>query len=229
MLFGEHMLIQLVYLMPAILISLTFHELSHGFISYKLGDPTAKYAGRLTLNPLKHLDPLGTLMLLLGKVGWAKPVPINPMYYKNRKTGTVLVSLAGPVSNILLATLASIPLLFMEWQYNYYREWLYTGWEVKTIIHNFCSMLFIVNVNLAIFNLIPVPPLDGSKILSAVLPSEQYFKMMQYENYIGVIFLIILFVFPDILWGVLNPIIGAVQNIIFAVINPLVKVIASLV
>jgi Zn-dependent protease len=97
-----------VYILPALLISITFHELAHGFVAYKLGDPTAKQMGRLTLNPIKHIDPTGLMMLFFFRFGWAKPVPYNPNYFKNRKQGTLLVSLAGPVMNIFIALLSII-------------------------------------------------------------------------------------------------------------------------
>jgi Zn-dependent protease len=188
MLFSGYPASVIVYLVPAILISITVHEVSHGYVSYRLGDPTAKNAGRLSLNPLKHLDPLGTLMLLLAFFGWAKPVPINPMYYNNRRRGVVLVSIAGPLSNILLALVFSVPLIYLEAKYGGYS---FSSFSINAVIYNLSFVLYIININLAVFNIIPVPPLDGSKILSGILPQRQYFKFMQYENYIGWLYAII--------------------------------------
>jgi len=210
----------IIYLIPAILISLSFHELAHAFISYRLGDPTAKDAGRLTLNPLKHLDPLGTLMILVTRFGWAKPVPINPMYYNDRRKGTILVSIAGPLSNILLAIIFAFPLLYVNLKYGY--QPLKTI-SIPAITYNLSSLLFVINLNLAVFNVLPVPPLDGSKILSGVLPTRHYFKLMQYENYIGVIFLLIVFIFPGVLHSVMGPIVGAIAQLIYNIVLPIVS------
>jgi len=185
----------LIYLIPVILISITIHEVSHAYFSYKLGDPTAKNLGRLTLNPLKHLDTLGTLMIVLAGFGWAKPVPINPMYYNERKKGIIIVSFAGPLSNILLAFIFSIPMLLIAGE-------------------NFLISGNLFSISLAVFNVLPVPPLDGSRILSAVLPERQYFKIMQYEKYIGIIFLIILFAFPGLLYTIMSPFIWVIETAI---------------
>jgi len=210
----------LVYLVPAILISITVHEVFHGYVSYWLGDPTAKNAGRLSLNPLKHLDPLGTLMLLLAFFGWAKPVPINPMYYKNRRRGVVLVSIAGPLSNILVALVCAIPVIYLEAKYGGYS---FKNFSINAVIYNFCLVLYIININLAVFNIIPVPPLDGSKILGAILPPRQYFRLLQYENYIGLIFLIIVFVFPGILSRIMSPLKWVVSTVINMIAIPVVR------
>lgn len=168
----------LIYTIPAIFLALSLHEFAHGYVSFRLGDPTPGAQGRLSLNPLHHLDPVGTLCLLLFGFGWAKPVAVNPYYYDNRKKGMVMVALAGPLMNFMLA-FASLFVLGLLVRFggrpavNPIREYLRT----------FCSVLASINIGLGVFNLIPFPPLDGSKILSAVLPSDQYFKLMQYESY----------------------------------------------
>lgn len=160
---------------PAILIGLTFHEYAHAFIAWKKGDNTAKQAGRLTFNPFVHLDLFGTLMLLWGPFGWAKPVPVNTMNLDNPKRDSIYVSAAGPVSNILLALLFGY----------FYRFLIFSGAvssfpkEIIPILHN----CIIINLGLSFFNLIPVPPLDGSHILMGFLPSEKivlYLKFVQH-------------------------------------------------
>ncbi len=208
----------LLYAVPAILISLSFHEMSHAYASYLQGDPTAKRMGRLTMNPLKHLDPMGTLMLVFSMFGgfgfgWAKPVPINPTYYKNQKRGTVLVSLAGPLSNLLLAFLFSFPMVFIAINngidpravYNSYNNILGNGFSLEFIVFNISRFFYIINIGLAIFNILPIPPLDGSKVLTAVLPTKTYFNIMRYERYIGIAFLALIIFSPGILSAILLP------------------------
>jgi Zn-dependent protease len=224
-LFNNFNPIVLLYLIPVILLSLSFHEFSHAFVSYMLGDPTAKNQGRLTLYPMRHLDPLGTLMIFLSSIsetgiGWAKPVPINPMYYKNRKMGTLLVSLAGPGSNVFLAFLASFPLLFIGFKYG---DQNINTFSMNAIIYNLCLFFIRINLSLAVFNLLPVPPLDGSKVLSAILPTRQYFQLMQYENIIGIIFLVVIFIFPRQLGRVMNPFIEGLSSLIFFVVKPIIN------
>ena len=164
-----------IYLIPAVLLSLSFHEFSHGYVAFKLGDPTAKQAGRLTLNPLAHIDPLGTLCMLIFRFGWAKPVPVNVMYFKDRKKGMAITAAAGPISNLLLAFLCL--LLFVP-------VLVYAGWTaVGSYAANFLYIMVMINVGLAVFNLLPISPLDGSKILYAVLPNKNYFSIMRYERY----------------------------------------------
>ena len=177
----EHILLSI----PAVLIAITFHEYAHGYVAYKLGDPTAKNYGRLTLNPIRHIDPLGGIMLLVVGFGWAKPVPVNPAYFKNPKNGMAQVALAGPVSNIILAFITLLIAHIFEFQNIY----------VLTML----VRLVILNIGLAIFNMIPIPPLDGSKIFSSLLPSRIYFGIMRYERYAHIILLLLLFT------GILTP------------------------
>lgn len=231
-------LILLLYALPAILISLSFHEMAHAYVSYRHGDPTAKRLGRLTMNPLKHLDPIGTLMLVVSMTsgfgfGWAKPVPIDPTYYKNHKKGTVLVSLAGPASNLLLAFLFSFPMAYilikggltMEEAFSSTKYFLLRGFSVPVIIVNFCSIFYMINIGLAIFNILPIPPLDGSKILTAVLPARQYFQLMRYERYIGLAFLAIMLLNPGILSRILWPFRTAVEWIFRLLASPLLNLV----
>ena len=163
-----------------VLLSLSVHEACHGLVAYWGGDRTAKYSGRISINPFHHLDLFGTLSLLLFGFGWAKPVPVNPWNFKNKKLGMVLTALGGPLSNIILGFIGYIGWTFIS------------PGEVFSLI---CYYLVIYNIGLGIFNLIPIPPLDGSKILNAILPRRYYFKLMQYERY-GFIALIILINLP---------------------------------
>lgn len=190
-----------IIMIPVLLITMTIHELAHGYIAYRLGDMTAKEQGRLTLNPLKHLDPVGTLMMIIARIGWAKPVPVNPYYFRDRKKGMMLVSIAGPLSNVLLAFVGSF--LYVIASVTLYDSYV-SGNRISWYLILFLSAFIISNLNLAFFNLLPVPPLDGSKILSGVLPTETYFRLMQYERMIGMVFLFVIIAFP----GVIGNIIG---------------------
>jgi Zn-dependent protease len=217
MLFAGLSLYSLLLSFPVIIISLTFHEFSHAYVSYRLGDPTAKNLGRLTLNPLKHLELFGTLMMLIARVGWAKPVPINPMYYRDRRKGTMLVSLAGPLSNILLALIFAFPMYYLEYKY-------YVPKGISQVLYDLCYLFYILNLNLAVFNIIPVPPLDGSKIMAGVLPSRQYFKMLEYQNYFMIGFLILVFIFPGALSFILRPLINLVSIAIGTIVRPILGI-----
>lgn len=171
-------------LIPAVLIALMFHELAHGLVAYWLGDDTAKRAGRLTLNPLDHLDPLGTLCMIFFGFGWAKPVPVNPNYFRKPKQGMAVTALAGPVSNLLLAV------LFLGIGKVIY---LYAPYSAgMNVFFEWC--LFTVapmSVGMGLFNLIPLPPLDGSKVLAMFLPNSAYGQLMRYERY-GILVLLAL-------------------------------------
>ncbi len=158
-----------------LLIAFPIHECAHALVAKWLGDDTAEKQGRITLNPLKHLDLWGTILMLFAGFGWAKPVPINPNNFKKRKLGMALSSLAGPVSNLILAYIAMILSKIL----------LYT--EISEELSIICINAMLINVGLAVFNLIPVPPLDGSRILLLILPEKLYFKVMKYENIIFII------------------------------------------
>lgn len=174
---------QLILTVPAILFAISIHEFSHGMAAYKLGDPTAKYQGRLTLNPLAHLDPLGALMMVLFRFGWAKPVMVNPYYFKDRRRGMMLVSLAGPMANIIAAWFFRILLAFLPYQF---------PGHLGSVVYLFLWLNVVINLGLAAFNLLPIPPLDGSKILAGILPARYEFTFERLEAYGPVILLLLL-------------------------------------
>jgi Zn-dependent protease len=177
----------------SLLIALTVHEWSHAYVAHRLGDPTPGDQGRLSLNPIAHLDPLGALLFLTAGFGWAKPVPINPAYFKNARIGTLLVSAAGPLSNLLLAFLSLIGLTFVLHGSADASVWALLpsgigGGEVTMVFfRQLCAYSLFVNLGLMAFNLLPIAPLDGSKVVEAFIPYRhelRYAEIMQYGPYI---------------------------------------------
>ncbi|MCL4479679.1 MAG: site-2 protease family protein [Deltaproteobacteria bacterium] len=179
---------EFILLIPVILFSLMIHEICHGLVADKLGDPTARLTGRLTFNPLAHLDPIGTLMLFIAHFGWAKPVMVNPYNLRNPKKDMIWISLAGPGANFSLAIMAGIIIRFtLNYSLNSMNNVVVSSLFVMLI-------LFLqINLALGIFNLIPIPPLDGSKVLFGLLPTESEHKFYWLEKY-GMVILLILFV-----------------------------------
>ena len=172
----------LLSIIPA-LVCITLHELAHGYVAYRLGDDTAKRAGRLTLNPLTHIDIMGLAMMVIFKFGWAKPVPVNMWKFKNPKKGMAITAAAGPLSNIIIAVIC----LFI------YGVLLGFGPRIGKVGSYFVEMLLItayLSTALAIFNIIPIPPLDGSKVLYSFVSDRTYTKLMYYERY-GMIILVV--------------------------------------
>ena len=167
-------LMGLLVSVAASLVCITFHEMSHGYVAYRLGDPTAKQMGRLSWNPIRHIDPIGLLMMITVKVGWAKAVPVDMRYFKHPKRDMAITALAGPCANFLMALAAlavSRLLLFLPLT-------IWTEWGLI-----FLSRVALLSVGLGVFNLIPVSPLDGSKILFSLLPDRWYYTILRYERY----------------------------------------------
>ena len=204
-------LITLLMWLPIVIFSLSFHETAHAYIAYKLGDPTARNFGRISLNPAKHLDPIGFASMLLLGIGWAKPVPINARNFENPRKGMALSSLAGPVSNLILAVIFA----FLR-----VATLVIALFSTPSAAFDYVGLFFmygvLLNVSLAMFNLIPVPPLDGSRLIGLILPPKYYFSYMKYERYIGWGFLALVFVLSKfdisliewIVWPVTNGIIN---------------------
>jgi len=188
-----------------LLYSIIFHELAHGTVALWFGDRTAKYAGRLTLNPMAHLEPIGTLMLFFVGFGWAKPVPVNYAQLKNSRVGLISVSLAGCFTNILLAILAIFLLQF---------EWVRANATLSAVF----SITAEINIILGAFNLIPIPPLDGSKVLMGFLPEDMQMSFSKLEPYGFFIIIALLFT------GLLNPMIQFMENIIYGFISIVLSV-----
>ena len=178
--------------------AITIHEFAHAFVAYRLGDPTAKLAGRLTLNPASHLDPIGTLALLIVGFGWGKPTPFDPFNLRNIKRDSALISVAGAVSNFLLALLLSIPYLVAY----------FTGNLSMTLnsIYQILSIIIWINLILGVFNLIPIAPLDGFKVLAGLLPRDWYHDFIQTERY-G-IFILLLLLITNTVGRILFPIVS---------------------
>jgi len=188
------------------LIAITGHEVAHGFVSYKLGDPTPRREGRLSFNPMAHLDLMGTLLMLLTGFGWAKPVSVDPRYYRDTKKGMALVAIAGPLANLIMA-FAGLLIYAIIFAIN-----VKTGAlsMLTSFLSEFSISFAITNLSFMIFNLIPIPPLDGSRILGMFLSNSAYYKLLQYERYS--LFLIMVLS----LSGAFSAIIGGGVSLIFS-------------
>lgn len=199
---------------PVTLIALTGHELAHGWVSEKLGDPTPRQNGRMTVNPLAHLDLVGTLLMIFTGFGWAKPVMVNPMYYKNRKKGMALTAAAGPAANLIMAFAAL--LIFTVLQIICFK----LGFEIPRLVGSIVYVFIFRNLCFMVFNLIPIPPLDGAKVLGMFLPNRAYYTMLQYERYCMLLIMLLS------VTGVFSNIIGTGVNVVF---NGLLRIISPLI
>lgn len=209
--------IEFIFSAIVVLISLSAHELAHGYTAYKLGDPTAKYMGRLTLNPIKHIDPYGLVCMVLFRIGWAKPVPINPRYFKKPKRDTAICAMAGPLTNLVIAFISTFVYALL---FKIFSGVEFTNEFLFNVVDNTCLFVYlfaIINVSLAVFNLLPIPPFDGSRIAFSLLPDNAYFKVMKYERTIYFVILGWLFL-GDIFADGLMSLPFAKGNVIFELI-----------
>ena len=190
--------------------AIPIHEAAHAYVADKMGDPTGRYSGRLTLNPMAHFDLMGSVAMILFGIGWARPVPINPRNFRDPKKGMAIAAAAGPVSNILVAG-ASLALAKIISYVSYAAG---VNIVFSTLYTIFASMCYI-NISLAIFNLIPIPPFDGSRIFNYFLPDKYYFKVMEYERYIMIALFVMLFT------GILDVPFSLFSGIIFKVLDKL--------
>lgn len=192
----------MIYRLPGLLVAIVFHEYSHGMAAYMLGDNTAKNAGRLTLNPIKHIDPIGFIAFLIFKFGWAKPVPINTMNFKNRKRDTLLVSIAGPAANFIVSI--AIVLIFR------------LNIITNTLVIEMLLIALWYNIILGVFNLLPFPPLDGSKIVASLLPKKIEYNFYKYERYFYIILIIL--IITNTIDKLLSPIINFVIDTLLQIL-----------
>ena len=182
---------QLTILVVPVLLAITFHELAHGWVADRLGDPTPRLSGRLTFNPIKHLDLVGTLVFLFTRmIGWAKPVPVNPHNFRNPRQDMIWVALAGPLTNLALAAASALAFRGLEWL----AFSPYSSAVILTPVLHMARASVIINVGLAVFNIIPIPPLDGSRVLSGLLPYREALAYSRLEPYGFIILLALLFV-----------------------------------
>ena len=214
-----------IYLLslPIILLALSVHETAHGFVAYKLGDPTAKNYGRLTLNPIKHIDIFGFISMLLFHIGWAKPVPVNSRYFKKPKRDMAITGAAGPLSNLLLAVafliVLRVSMIFIT--KSYFNEAIAvvggaaasTAYTAVSLLVYILNMGVTLNISLAVFNMLPFPPFDGSRIFYVFLPERIYFKIMKYEQIIMLVLIAVLFL--GFLDGPLNAAFNFIINGLF--------------
>lgn len=213
---AKQLLIIFLMWLPIIMLSLSFHEASHAFIAYKLGDPTARNFGRVTLNPVKHLDPIGFIAMLTIGFGWAKPCPVNTRNFRNPRKGFALSSLAGPVSNMILAL--GFAVLMAIFYLIYLIVAIVRGLAEPPVFVDYIQMFLYygiyLNVSLAIFNFLPVPPLDGSRILGLILPDKVYYAFLKYERYIGIGFAMLVIMLSQFNISIIDFIVSPVTNLL---------------
>ncbi len=200
-------LIEFLIILPGVLMAISFHEFAHAAVAYIMGDSTAKNEGRMSINPSKHLDPIGFMMLMIARFGWAKPVPVNENNFKNRALGSFLVSIAGISMNILIAIVTIIIVHFTQGLFSNYAY------------YQVMSSIIQINISFAAFNLLPVPPLDGSKLLLSLLPAKYRHFVYKYENY-GTLVLILL-----LITGTIGIVLSPIVNLIIAFITTIINII----
>ncbi len=209
-------IIEIIQLAIILAVSIGLHEYAHAYVSYRLGDPTPKLQGRLTPNPLKHIDPIGFLMIFLIHFGWGKPVQVNPMYYKNPRTGELMVALAGPATNLILAFFGILLLIIsskISWL------WLQAILNPTDIYFSFRLSFSFVNIALAIFNLLPIPPLDGFRLIKMISWEIGEF-IEKYTMYISIFFLIlILWPGSGVIWNFLSTVSTVIFNVLFMILG----------
>lgn len=222
---NPNVLVAYLLAIPGVLLALSVHECAHGWMSYRLGDPTARNLGRLTLNPIKHIDIMGLICMVLFRFGWAKPVPVNARYYKKPRRDMALVAAAGPLSNLIMCILgmlllylsyliysvtAADPILFSDLLgralYSLPPETTVLSAKLMYLLFVFLLQFSLLNVSLAVFNLLPIPPLDGSRIAYIFLPTNLYFGIMRYEKYIMIAMFVLLWL------GAFSNILGTVST-----------------
>lgn len=208
---------QVTLLAPPILLALTCHEYAHGYVAWSLGDPTAKNSGRLTMNPFKHLDPIGTIAIFLIKFGWAKPVPVNPVYFKHPKKDMLWVALAGPMANLGLAIASALLLKITASLYSGLPHHSMLSSMLLSPLLEMLGYSLLINIMLCCFNLLPIPPLDGSKILTGLLPNDLARSYMSIERY-GFIILLVL-MFTNTLSVLISPVYTFAEHLIRALVN----------
>lgn len=202
---------QLLIQLPPLLFALTLHEYAHGYIAFRLGDPTAQQAGRLSLNPLRHLDPLGTIAFFFIKIGWAKPVPVNPAYFRNPRQDMLWVALAGPLTNLLLALVSAVLLRIVLFGSTLVPD----GGLLQSVLVPFSWMLATsvwINLVLCVFNCLPIPPLDGGRIMTGLLPPHLARSFAALERYGFII--ILLLAFSGLLSKLILPVISFANNLL---------------
>ncbi len=193
LLFEEGGIKYLILLIPVILFSISIHEYAHGWLAYKLGDPTAQYEGRLTLNPLKHFNLFGFIMMLVAGFGWATPVPVNPSNFKNPSRGMLFTAIAGPISNFLVAFISSFFYILIYVLATIFEITSPVAIELLDNLLILLTNMMYLNIGLAVFNLIPIYPLDGSRVLSYFMPQKYSDFMNRYGQYVQIAFLLLIF------------------------------------